>query len=75
MGGSKERDVPSNVVVMCSTMNNAMESDAKIAEMARDYGWKLRSYQDPLTTPVFYQTLGLWIVLNDKFGWEILDKT
>jgi len=75
MGGSKARDVPSNIIVICSTMNTAMESDAAIAAMAREYGWKLRSYDDPGKTPVFYQTLGLWVVLNDKFGWDVIENT
>lgn len=74
MGGSKARDVPSNVIVICSVMNTAMESDAKIASLARDYGWKLRSHEEPLTTPVFYQTSGLWVLLNNQFGWEVIEK-
>jgi|TARA_B110000483_G_scaffold9645_1_gene11461 hypothetical protein len=69
MGGSKARDVPSNVIVMCSWMNSAMESDARVAEQAREYGWKLRSFEDPATVAVFYQVAQKWVLLNDRFGW------
>jgi hypothetical protein len=70
MGGSKARDVPSNIVVMCSAMNTAMESNADVAALARDYGWKLRSFESPADTPVFFQTRGEWFLLNDSFGWK-----
>jgi hypothetical protein len=65
MGGSKARDVPSNIVVLCSWMNSAIESNAKLADVARDYGWKLRSFEDPATTPVYYQRSGAWFMLSD----------
>jgi len=68
MGGSKARDVASNVIVMCSQMNTAMESDARTAEMARYYGWKLRSFEDPAQVPVYYKTLGVWVLLDDQYN-------
>lgn len=74
MGGSKARDVPSNVIVMCSMMNTAMESNAKTAEMARDYGWKLRSFEDPAEVPVFYQTLGVWVLLDDQYNLNLREE-
>lgn len=69
MGGSKARDVPSNIIVMCSWMNSAMESDSRIADEAREFGWKLRSFEDPASEPVYYPLTDSWFVLNDKFGW------
>lgn len=74
MGGSKARDVPSNVIVMCSAMNTAMESDSKSAEMARRYGWKLRSYDDPAEVPVYYQTLSAWVRLDDQYNLILVDE-
>ena len=68
MGGSKERDVASNVIVVCSSLNSAMESDEKTADMARSYGWKLRPWQDPAHTPVYYATLGSWFLLDNEYN-------
>lgn len=68
MGGSKARDVPSNVIVFCSWMNSKVESDAYFAEMARTYGWKLGAWSNPATSPVFDAQLGLWFLLDDAFG-------
>lgn len=67
MGGSKSRDVPSNIIVVCSWLNFMMEADATIAEVARHNGWKLRNGQVPDEEPVFYQTMDLWGVLDDNF--------
>jgi hypothetical protein len=71
MGGSKERDKPANIIVLCSWLNNALESDAKIASEAREYGWKLRAGQDPLTTPYYYYPAGEWRINDNQFGFEV----
>jgi len=67
MGGSKVRDVPSNIIVLCSAMNNLLESNADIAETGRENGWKLRSGQDPKTTPIWLPLQGLWALLGDGY--------
>lgn len=67
MGGSDERDVPSNIITMCSEMNYLMESNAKVAEQARENGWKLRSGSSPSATPVFFAYDNAWFYLDDKF--------
>ena len=41
MGGSKERDMPSNIIVMCSAFNERIEQDADAASKAVQYGWKV----------------------------------
>lgn len=69
MGGSKSRDVPSNIIVICSWLNSAMESDAKIADQARRLGWKLGSGDDPKVEPVYHYTQQ-WRVLDDSFGFH-----
>lgn len=66
MGGSKERDVPSNIVTLCSEMNYLIEADAKMAELARENGWKLRNGQNPSSTPIFYAFDNAWFILDDK---------
>jgi hypothetical protein len=67
MGGSKSRDTASNIVVLCSTMNNLVESNADVAERARENGWKLRNGQNPRTTPIWLPRLGFWALLNDDY--------
>lgn len=68
MGGSKKRDVPSNIVVLCSEMNTAIESNAATAEMAKVWGWKIETWQNPLTELVYDMPKGEWVLLDDKFG-------
>jgi len=65
MGGSKGRDEASNIIVMCSNVNGLMESDPIMAQMAREFGWKLESWQDPVSVSV-------WHVLNQR--WYRLDN-
>ena len=68
MGGSKLRDNPSNIVVLCSVVNGLIESDAKWRRQAISWGWKLPSWEDSLYAPVYdFQTFTWWS-LDDKFG-------
>jgi hypothetical protein len=67
MGGSKTRDVPSNIVVMCSKLNWLIEADATWAIIAKERGWKLESWQDPLDTPVYYAHDGKYYILDNDF--------
>jgi hypothetical protein len=71
MGGSKARDEASNVIVMCSRVNGLMESDPIVAEMAREFGWKLESWQNPVDVPIFEATSGVWYFLR---GYEKVMK-
>jgi hypothetical protein len=68
MGGSKERDTPSNIVTFCSAMNSLVESDSKWYHAALKYGWKLRSGQEPSKTPIWFAYDGKWFLLDDQFG-------
>lgn len=70
MGGSKERDVPSNIIVLCS-INGAIEANATLANLARDAGWKLTQGQKPEETPVLYGDG--WYLLDNDFGRVKLD--
>lgn len=74
MGGSRERDVPSNIVVICSTLNGLIESDDRWARVAKEYGWKLNSWDDPLTEPVFDFQTRRWYLLNDDFLRIVVDQ-
>ena len=66
MGGSKERNRPSNIIVFCSFSNGQMESSYGFAALARIRGWKLYSHQDPEETPV--RLWDGWHLLDDNFG-------
>ena len=66
MGGSKKRDVPSNIVVLCSAYNGLIESDSRAAQFAKEFGYKLESWEDPKSVP-FYSR-GKWWMIDDNFG-------
>ena len=68
MGGSKIRDVPSNIITMCHDMNNRMEADPRAASHARHYGWKLSTSSDPKRLPFWHAVRGQWLILDDSFG-------
>lgn len=68
MGGSKARDVPSNIIVFCADQNQRIEENYVARERARRNGWSLQSWEDPATTPVFDMTSGEWYVLGDDFS-------
>jgi hypothetical protein len=71
MGGSKLRDRPSNIIVICSLANGLMESSAGFAALSRSLGWKLLSHEDPLETPA--RLWDGWYVLDDNFGKTKID--
>lgn len=66
-GGSKERERPSNIIVLCAQSNGLIESDAMAAREAREHGWKLHTYQDPQQTPVYDAVAGEWFYLRDDY--------
>ena len=66
MGGSKKRNHPANIVVLCSEINGLIESDPVWATRAREYGWKLRPWDDPLFVPVYEPMWGVWWRLDDE---------
>jgi hypothetical protein len=67
-GGSRSRDVPSNIVVLCSYMNGLIESNASAAEAARGKGWKLSSWESPAEVPLWNAIFGEWQLLDDNYG-------
>ncbi|HLP97632.1 MAG TPA: hypothetical protein VK149_04225 [Sideroxyarcus sp.] len=71
MGGSKARDVPANIIVMCSRFNGLMESDPAAAETARLMGWKISTHDNPELIPVLNGISGEWVMLDNSFNcWE-----
>jgi 5-methylcytosine-specific restriction endonuclease McrA len=71
-GTASKRNQPSNLVVLCSAFNQAIESDPDAAQEARARGWKLESWQDPLFEPVWDSVHRLWVSLDDDFGSVVL---
>ena len=73
MGGSKQLHKPSNIIVICSQFNGAMESDTASALAASQFGWKLPSYATPETQPVYNMNDGCWYLLTNDFGKELYE--
>ena len=65
MGSSKVLDTLQNVILVCSLYNGAMESDASVANEARDLGHKLSKFASP-TAPVFDNWAKRWYCLDEK---------
>ena len=59
---------PSNLIILCSSMNSLIESDARWAELAKSYGWKLESWQDPIQVPVYDAIKAEWFQLTDDYA-------
>jgi hypothetical protein len=74
MGGSRVLDRPANVLVMCSWMNGLIESDPKLAEVAREYGWKLSRWQVPEDEPFFDLATGQWNLIDNIYNRVITQK-
>lgn len=72
MGGSKRRNSPANLLVMCSEINGLIESDATWAATAKRFGWKLEQWEDPEVAPVYDVTFGLWSLLDNAMGRFVL---
>lgn len=68
MGGSKLRDNPANLVVLCSQLNGLIEADSWYQSQALKYGWKLASWQRPEEIPVFDGVAGVWYLLDNDYG-------
>ena len=67
MGGSKLLDRPANVVVMCSSANGLIESNATWAARARVYGWKLSRWQVPEDEPFYDLATGTWNLIDNLY--------
>lgn len=67
MGGSKSRNVPSNIIVLCSAYNGTIEADAAAASLAVAYGWKVVGMDAPEAVPVYDRTAQGWFILDDFY--------
>lgn len=67
MGGSKKKDVPSNIVVLCSRMNDLVERSQSHLLQARMAGWKLWQGEEPSQTPLWDANRREWVLLGDDY--------
>jgi len=74
MGGSKVLDRPANVLVMCSHANGLIESDAKSADLARAYCWKLSRWDSPEDTPFWDIATQTWNLIDNSYNRTITKK-
>lgn len=65
MGGSKIADNLQNVILVCQEYNGLMESDANVANQARDLGHKLSKFLST-SEPVFDNFSKRWYLLDTK---------
>jgi hypothetical protein len=65
MGSSKVLDTLQNVIMVCSRYNGEMESDAAVANQARDLGHKLSKFSAP-SAAVFDNYEKKWFALDQK---------
>jgi len=72
MGGSKRRNSPANLLVLCSEINGLIESDANWAATAKRFGWKLEQWEDPEIAPVYDVPIGVWSVLDNEMNRFVL---
>lgn len=70
MGGSSERDVPSNIITLCAVVNGLLESSDSWARIGKANGWKLVSGHSPASQPVYDANVGAWFILDDNYTRE-----
>lgn len=68
MGGSKELDRPSNIIVLCSEMNWLIESNVLYAAEARQKGWKISKWAVPEDVAVWDNQTRCWFLLDNSYG-------
>lgn len=74
MGGSKTADTPSNLVVLCSWLNGAIEADSALRLKALQFGWKVSKWDDWRKKPVYHSVSGEWRLLNDDYGFIVVQQ-
>jgi hypothetical protein len=73
MGGSKFRDQPSNLILLCWFVNFEMEASSVKAKIAKEYGWKLLSTDNSSAIPVYHYPSATWRLLDDKWGFTTIE--
>ena len=71
MGGSKLRDNPANLILLCWFVNFEMEASSAKAEIAKRYGWKLLQTDNPSEVPVWHEPTQRWVLLSNDWGYKV----
>ena len=68
-GGSKDKRLSnaSNIITLCAYYNYLIEASSEAAVTAQAYGWKLRTWQNPLEVAVYDYVSDNWYLLLDNF--------
>ena len=72
MGGFKALDALQNVILVCAEYNGKMESDAAIANRARELGHKISKFASP-AQQVFDTVTKKWYYLDTEGGKRVVD--
>lgn len=72
MGGRPSADVPSNGIMLCGLLNQALELDASLAAWAVSCGWKLGKNEPTDERPYWDATLYRWVRIRDDWSRELL---
>jgi len=68
-GGSKAKRLSnaSNIITLCAYFNYLIEASSEAAVTAQAYGWKLKTWQNPLEVTVYDYVSGNWYLLLNDF--------
>ena len=55
-----------NLVTFCTGDNDRITSDQSFSDLAMNYGWKLRSWEQPDNRAVYYQADNEWFNLTER---------
>lgn len=72
-GGFKAANHVANGLAVCGAWNSDAEAFEPLMRQAYDNGWKLRRYEVPSDSPVYYPHIGDWFELDDD-GFKYLSE-
>ena len=55
-----------NLVTFCVVDDDRITNDQSFSDLAMNYGWKLRSWEQPENRAVYYQADGEWFTLTER---------
>lgn len=55
-----------NLVTLCIEHNGRITTDQSFSDLAMNYGWKLRTWEEPENRDVYYVADGEWFYLTER---------
>lgn len=55
-----------NLITMCSRCDEDVDKYTEFSDLAMNYGWKLRTWEEPDNRAVYYQQEGYWWFLTER---------